>query len=128
MPGGRRIHNQPTPRLGGLAIFISLGVTLWITGFLHTGKEIVGLGNVIQAEALALAATAVTALGVFDDIFSLRPRHKLVVEILAGIVTVAAGFKINQAFGIELGWLAAPVTVLWIIVVVNAVNMIDGLD
>src|SRR5437667_464100 len=81
IPGGRKIHTQPTPRLGGLAIFLSLGISLWLEGFLKNGQQIVVLGEVVRTEALALAATAVTALGVLDDIFSLRPRHKLAVEI-----------------------------------------------
>jgi len=127
MPGGRRVHSTPTPRLGGVAVYVSLGLSLGI-GSLLAGTAVFSVENGWRCVALAVAATAITAVGVFDDAFSLSPRSKLAAEILAGIITVAAGYQIDAVFGLRLGWLAPPLTVFWVVAVVNAVNMVDGLD
>jgi UDP-GlcNAc:undecaprenyl-phosphate/decaprenyl-phosphate GlcNAc-1-phosphate transferase len=75
------------------------------------------------------AATAVLmVVGLVDDLRSLRPALKLAVEILAGIIAVASGCRIDTVVGIDLGWFGPTATVFWIVAIINAVNMIDGLD
>lgn len=123
---GRRMHDHPIPRMGGLAIFFGfmLSVLLFVP---MTG----------QLRGMLMGAVIIVVLGIFDDIHSLRASFKFVVQIVAALVAVLSGNIIAtlsnpNVFSADLywdlGWLAYPVTVLWIVAITNAVNLIDGLD
>ena len=123
---GRRMHDHPIPRMGGLAIF--LGFLLSVLLFLELDSQMRGM---------LLGAVIIVVLGIFDDIYSLRAMFKLVVQIVAALVAVLSGNVIEaisnpNVFSSdlywELGWLKIPVTVIWIVAITNAVNLIDGLD
>ena len=122
----RRMHNHPIPRMGGLAIF--LGFLLSVLVFLDLTDQMRGM---------LLGAVIIVVLGIFDDIYSLRAMFKFVVQIVAALVAVLAGNVIetlsnpnvfSQNLYWDLGFLSIPVTVLWIVAITNAVNLIDGLD
>ncbi|WP_297209336.1 MraY family glycosyltransferase [uncultured Flavonifractor sp.] len=122
----RRMHNHPIPRMGGLAIF--LGFLLSVLVFLDLTDQMRGM---------LLGAVIIVVLGIFDDIYSLRAMFKFVVQIVAALVAVLAGNVIetlsnpnvfSQNLYWDLGFLSVPVTVLWIVAITNAVNLIDGLD
>lgn len=123
-PDPRRIHSMPTPRLGGLAVFTSvalgLGSSLLLDPLLRQyGQEVA---------IMVAAAGAVMLLGLADDCLSVRPTLKLLVEIAIALAAYTAGYRISDILGWNLGWAAAPVTVLWIVGLTNAFNLIDGLD
>ena len=120
----RRMHSKPIPRMGGLAIFLSFVICVF--AFIPLDSE---LGGIL------LGAVILIVLGAIDDIVSLNPWIKLVIQILAAIIPVTQGVsidKITNFFGstefIEFGSFAAPITVFWIVLLINAVNFIDGLD
>ena len=129
---GRRMHDHPIPRMGGLAIFLGflLSVILFIP-FVQTD----GLG--MQLQGMLLGAVIIVVLGILDDIYALPALPKLIVQIVAAVIAVCSGNVIetisnpnifsNDLYW-ELGWLSIPVTVIWIVAVTNAVNLIDGLD
>ena len=129
---GRRMHDHPIPRMGGLAIFLGflLSVILFIP-FVQTD----GLG--MQLQGMLLGAVIIVVLGILDDIYALPALPKLIVQIVAAVIAVCSGSVIdtisnpnifsNDLYW-ELGWLSIPVTVIWIVAVTNAVNLIDGLD
>jgi len=123
---GRRMHKRPIPRMGGLAIFL---------GFLLS--VLVFLDLTAQMRGMLLGAVIIVVLGVFDDIYDLNAKFKFVVQIVAALVAVFSGniidtisnpniFSQNPYW--SLGWLSIPVTVIWIVAITNAVNLIDGLD
>ena len=123
---GRRIHDHPIPRMGGLAIF--LGFLLSVLLFLELTPQMRGM---------LLGAVIIVVLGIFDDIYSLPAMFKFVVQIVAALVAVLSGNVIEAVSNPnvfssdlywELGWLSIPVTVIWIVAITNAVNLIDGLD
>ena len=123
---GRRMHDHPIPRMGGLAIF--LGFLLSVLLFLELNPQMRGM---------LLGAVIIVVLGIFDDIYSLRAMFKFVVQIVAALVAVLSGNVIEavsnpNVFSAdlywELGWLKIPVTIIWIVAITNAVNLIDGLD
>ncbi len=129
---GRRMHDHPIPRMGGLAIF--LGFLLSVVLFAPFVQKN-GLG--IQLQSMLLGAVVIVVLGILDDIYALPALPKLIVQIVAAIIAVGGGNLIDtisnpNIFSAdpywELGWLAYPVTVIWIVAVTNAVNLIDGLD
>lgn len=122
----RRMHKTPKARLGGLAIFLGFLVSVCI--FTNLPKTVIGI---------LLGTIVIVVLGIFDDRSPLSAKFKFVVQILAAIIPVAFGVVIERisvpAFisptGVfELGWLGYPLTVLWIVAVTNALNLIDGLD
>ena len=123
---GRRMHDHPIPRMGGLAIFF---------GFLTAMLLFVPLDGAKQG--MLLGAVIIVVLGIFDDIYALPAKPKFLVQVIAALIAVMAGNRIDvlsnpNIFSPDpvwiLGWLAYPVTVVWIVAVTNAVNLIDGLD
>ena len=123
---GRRMHTNPIPRMGGLAIF--LGFLLSILLFLPITNSMKGM---------LLGSIIIVILGIFDDIYDLSAKFKFLMQILAAVVAVAFGNVITvisnpNVFSsdpvLHLGWLSCPITVLWIVAITNAVNLIDGLD
>ena len=123
----RRMHKKPIPRLGGLAIFGGFLCAILLFGQLDQTMLCVLLG-----------ATIIVALGIFDDVLALGAKLKFVVQIIASAIPVCVGdlqiklFTNLNPFSDEpffhLGILAIPVTIIWIVGITNAVNLIDGLD
>ncbi len=122
----RRMHNHPIPRMGGLAIF--LGFILSILLFLPLTQQLRGM---------LLGVVIIVVLGIFDDIYALPAKPKFLVQICAALIAVLMGNRIDFLSNInifsdnpywELGWLSIPLSVLWIVGITNAVNLIDGLD
>ena len=123
---GRRVHDHPIPRMGGLAIFI--GFVLAVLLFVPISTPVLGI---------LLGASIIAFLGAVDDIVSLRPLVKLLGQILAAVVAIRCGVVfeeisnpnlLSQDTFISVGWLSVPLTLLWIVGCTNAVNLIDGLD
>ena len=123
---GRRVHNHPIPRMGGLAIFT--GFVLSVLLFVNMSMQVMGL---------LLGAVIIAVMGALDDILCLNPWIKLGGQFLAALVAIRCGIVFdvisNPGFldaeaTIPLGWLSIPFTILWIIACTNAVNLIDGLD
>ena len=124
----RRMHKVPIPRLGGLAIFIGFMVSVLILG------NVRGNG---QMQSILLGSVIIVVLGVVDDIMALPAMLKFVVQIAAALIPALNGVVIQafsnpNIFSDSLYWvlgpLSVPFTVLWIVAITNAVNLIDGLD
>ena len=122
----RRMHDHPIPRMGGLAIFF--GFLLSVLIYVELTPELTGM---------LLGGVIIVVLGIFDDIYALGAKFKLMVQIAAALVAVLSGNVIevlsnpnvfSSDLWWELGWLAYPVTIIWIVATTNAVNLIDGLD
>jgi UDP-GlcNAc:undecaprenyl-phosphate GlcNAc-1-phosphate transferase len=122
-PGGRRLHVADVPLGGGLALLVSIVVPVALIA--------PRLGS--RYWAILIAAGACVVLGLLDDRFQLGPAVKLVGEIAIATIPVAAGITINHFTAplldpVTLGWFAYPVTVIWIVALMNVVNFIDGMD
>jgi len=124
IPGGRKVHQRPTPMIGGLGIYLgTLSICL--------------LSPVVMANYQILLAISgvVLLVGVLDDLFDIRASLRMAVHAVAAwVMAVSAGVQISS-FGdilfmgpLELGLLALPVTMFATVGVINAVNMSDGLD
>lgn len=116
-PGELKVHMRPIPVFGGLGIFAGV-VVATLVATLHTG----GTGAI--AEVL-LVATALIALGVWDDLKNVPPRVRLVGQFLVAGATIALGYRIG-AFPVAA--IAIPLTTVFIAGVINTVNLFDGLD
>ena len=122
----RRMHDHPIPRMGGLAIFF--GFILSVLLFLPLSE---------QLRSMLMGAVIIVILGIFDDIYALSAKLKFCVQIIAALVAVMGGNRIvffsnlnifSSELYWDLGWLSYPITILWIVGITNAVNLIDGLD
>jgi UDP-N-acetylmuramyl pentapeptide phosphotransferase/UDP-N-acetylglucosamine-1-phosphate transferase len=132
-PDARKVHVEPTPRLGGLAIVLAFYAP--VTGLLlvdaGASRLLTDLGP--QLVGLFAGGLAVAAIGLYDDLRGANARQKLVVQTAVAVAMVALGYRvevITNPFGppLELGLLTYPISVLWFVGVMNAVNLIDGLD
>ena len=128
----RKLHREPIALCGGTAILFSLFVTVAV--FLIGAKEYSGLfqERFYEAVSLAIGAIAIVLLGALDDRFTLRGRQKLFGQILICLSIIAFGFTIDSfgflGFHANLGLLAVPVTLGWLLLSINSVNLIDGAD
>ena len=131
-PGGRKLQAAVTPRLGGVAI--AGGVAFGAAGVaLATWVELSSTISRSEVIGLAMATVLVFLVGIVDDVIGVSSLKKFGVQVLAAILLVHVGWTFNVLslpgganFG--LGMLAPVITVLWIVGVTNAVNLIDGLD
>ncbi len=128
----RKLHEAPIPLGGGIAVWLATwsgwGISR-LVGAWDTGAD----GDAGWfAIALAIASFVILGLGVIDDRYGLRARRKLAGQVVAAMILVGLGLRIDawSAFGVEvkLGIFAYPVTVFWVVLVVNAFNLIDGMD
>ncbi len=127
-PGGRHQHEKPTPRGAGLAIVIGFLFAVWLSGN--------GMAGAFRGLLAGLAVLVPICL--LDDFFRLPPLPRLVAQIVAAALAWQFGVRIEgvtnllaQRVGqpyLPLGWLSLPATVLWIVLLTNAVNWLDGLD
>ena len=115
---GRRMHKLPIPRLGGLSVFAS-ALLFTLTFCFDTAFSLFF--------AWAGAILLVT-VGILDDILALPPAVKLIAQFGAAYVSTLGGTIITQFGKISLGAASLPVTLLWIVTLINAHNFIDGLD
>ena len=122
-PGGRRLNRRPVPRLGGLALF--LGIFVPALAFLPFSHETRGM--------LLGAAVAVT-VGAVDDFRGLRWYEKLAGQLIAAGIPISFGIWVDRFTFPFLGihalpeWAGAPLTLIWIVAIMNMVNFLDGLD
>jgi UDP-GlcNAc:undecaprenyl-phosphate GlcNAc-1-phosphate transferase len=128
----RKIHKEPIPRIGGVAIFLAflgpfLGTLFYSNDFIQK----------IHSEPILLfvcaGAAIVFLMGLADDFFRLSPAVKFGVQIIAALFAYAGGIGISTLQlpflpMWHLGWLSLPVTVFWYLLVTNSLNLIDGLD
>ena len=125
-PGGRKIHVRAVPRLGGAAMLLAffLAVAVGVAADSATGG-----GHLV---AMLAGIGIVSAVGFVDDLRDLPPLVKLAGQLVAAIVTVVLGLSLSELawFGgtVQLGWAGPIITVVWLVAVANAVNLIDGLD
>ncbi len=132
-PDHRKVHETPIPRIGGVAIAIAFFVPVLALTFLDNKISAAYLDDQAKLIGLGVGALVTVLLGLFDDLRSLSALQKLPVQIAVAGLAWAAGFQIaaiGNPFGapIELGWLGLPLTLLWIVGIMNAINLVDGLD
>jgi UDP-GlcNAc:undecaprenyl-phosphate/decaprenyl-phosphate GlcNAc-1-phosphate transferase len=131
---GRHLHQAPLPRLGGIAIFgsflLSIAIAVMASSYLLKQPAMLSLRTLFT---MLVPGTMIFALGVYDDLRSVGPYTKFAIQAGAAILLFVGGFRILDLpvlFGDRhFGWaLGLPVTIVWVIGITNAFNLIDGLD
>jgi UDP-GlcNAc:undecaprenyl-phosphate GlcNAc-1-phosphate transferase len=115
-PSARKAHLKPVPRLGGLAIYAAFIMALLIFEDRF---------RIPQLISILMGATLVSFLGVWDDRWSLHPLLKLVGQIVAALILVFSGVQVQF---LPYLFLNVTVTILWIVGITNALNLLDNMD
>ena len=123
-PSTVRYHSRPTPLLGGLAIYAGVTVTLWLMVDKALAPQLVGILG---------GASLVAVIGMVDDRRPISPSGKILVETLAGLLLIAGGIHVDILAGPSLPILETSLgdtllTLLWILAVTNAANLLDHMD
>ncbi|WP_460168407.1 glycosyltransferase family 4 protein [Thermostilla marina] len=128
----RKLHESATPVGGGIAIFATMALILGIVVFTPNPWAIHPSQDWPDILAFFGAGLWIVILGTIDDRFQLRGRYKLLGQVFAGIILVASGATIRQVgvfgYDIPLGVFAVPISILWFVGTINAVNLLDGID
>ena len=131
-PSARKVHEQPTPSLGGLAMLGGIGAGFLTASFLGAFDPV--FRSATDIAGVIVAALIIFAVGMLDDIRDVSAPAKVAGIVLAGVVLALAGvsllwFRLPFTGFIQLSAdLSVVVTVIWLLVMANAVNLIDGLD
>lgn len=134
-PGGRKIHDRPKPLLGGLGIFLSFGLAVLVAEWRGVKFPLVG-GETVPLQPLLLGSLLVVVLGIVDDVVSVKPAVKFLFQCVAGLILVGSGIAIQAVSDpmepdyvqIHLGVWGMLLSLLWVVGITNALNLIDGLD
>lgn len=132
-PGGRHVHKSTIPRMGGVAIAVAICAPLLALFVVDSAVARIIRNEAHLAVGLLVGGVLVCGVGVADDVRGLRPRYKLLAQIAASAIAYGFGFRIPAVHvpfvgALSMGVFALPVTILWIVGITNAVNLIDGLD
>ena len=127
-PGRRKVHAEPIPRLGGLAVVGAIAV-VWVAARWLSG---VSLPRELS-RGLLMGGLPILVVSVLDDICGVRAGRKFLVHIVGATLAVAMGISLGDVvhlfdIDIHLGLWAVPLSVVWLVGVTNAFNVIDGLD
>jgi len=126
----RKIHTGNVPRLGGVGILLSFVAAIVIVNK-GTGAGI-ETGN--RFWVVVMCMLAVHVLGLIDDFRNLRAVYKFIIELACSLALVALGFRFKSivlpfsSCGLDLGMVSFPLSIIWIIGITNALNLIDGMD
>lgn len=126
-PIARSAHTEETPKSGGISILLSISITIFLLVIFKQfafNKLLFGL---------LIGSILVVLLGVIDDLKDINPWQKVIIEIIIALIVYYCGFRIDlvtNPFGspVDIGIFSLPVTVLWFILIMNSINLIDGLD
>ena len=114
-PTARKIHASPVPLLGGGAIYVAFVLALLFLGNRFYINELV---------SIFVGATLMSLMGVVDDRWGLGSYVKLTGQLLAGCILIYSGVQVHLFFN----WLDIPITLLWIVGITNAMNLLDNMD
>ncbi len=135
--GDRRMHEQPKPRIGGIAVFLGFAFALFSTlGYLIARNQLRDFDKIHDVIGLLFGGTLILMVGIWDDIMGLRPRNKFVAQIVVAGISLLYGFVIKDVenpfhrgdyIHFAVPWNYA-LSLIWYVGMMNAINFIDGLD
>jgi UDP-GlcNAc:undecaprenyl-phosphate GlcNAc-1-phosphate transferase len=131
-PSDRKVHPRPTPTAGGLGIYLGIAAGLLVVRFVPFLKGLYETTS--DLDAVAIAGTAILVVGIIDDTRGVSALGKLTAQVLVAGIVVLLGVELLFIYFPGQGVLslsadlAVPLTILWVVATLNAVNLIDGLD
>jgi UDP-N-acetylmuramyl pentapeptide phosphotransferase/UDP-N-acetylglucosamine-1-phosphate transferase len=132
VPNARKVHAVPTPRIGGLAIAAGLFISVIATALMSGAFFAASSDSRAQLITLLAAGAFLLLVGLADDVADLSAKYKLIVLLAASGAAASWGARIDTIRIFDhvysFGWMAWPVSMLWIVGVTVSINFIDGLD
>lgn len=127
-PSERKVHTKIIPRAGGVAIYLAFVLTFLATLIYPTAVFELLFDR--QAISFLIGASLAFLLGLWDDVKPLNSKIKLAIQILIACIVYTGGLKIRAVsiFALHSEWVSLAITVFWFVLVMNAINLIDGLD
>lgn len=142
-PADRKIHVRPTPMMGGVALWLTFFGILWshqlgacllaknIVAFSWVPPEILSHLNGILRQTpklalITLGGTVLAAVGLYDDRFHISPKTKLLWQIGVAVLIVLGGIRLHLFLNNP--WAAGILSVLWLVALINAFNLLDNMD
>ena len=130
IPGGRRKHNRPIPRIGGLGLFFGFfGMALWLYLYAPLKDE-----HLLPIAGLLIGSTLVFCFGLADDKFEFKATPQFIAQLIAALIAILTTIWIEEVtlpiFGLQkFPWfITYPLTIFWIVGMMNTTNFLDGLD
>jgi UDP-GlcNAc:undecaprenyl-phosphate GlcNAc-1-phosphate transferase len=141
----RRMHELPKPRVGGIAVFFGFAFALFTVLGVSLATPVALLPAADQFDAihrlvgLLFGSLLILGVGIWDDVMQMAPRNKLIAQIVVALISMLYGFVIpgiNNPFDHNPGtnwidfppWVGVPLTLIWYVGMMNAINFLDGLD
>ncbi len=115
-PGSRKLHPTPVPLLGGVAIYAAVVIAL----LLYDDRR-----EIVEVTGILVGATWISLWGIWDDCRSLRVSLKLVAQLVAALILISSGVRVQLPVS---DWLNLILTLVWIIGITNAFNLLDNVD
>ncbi len=115
-PSARKLHRKPMPLMGGIAIYTAFVLALILFGDRFYVRQVVGI---------FVGATVVSLMGLWDDKSRLSPGFKLLIQMLAAALLIATGVQVHL---FQTSWLNVFLSLLWIVGLTNALNLLDNMD
>lgn len=127
-PGGRKMHGRPVPVGGGIAVFFGFHIACAVL-FLFPWNKFGGQVGIEWWFRFIPLSIAIVSLGLIDDRFGMKPAFKLLGQVLIAVAAYGLQIRVQNVLGLQLpGWVDFFITVLWFLAIMNAFNLIDGLD
>lgn len=132
----RRMHVEPKPRIGGIAVYLGLAFALFVSiGFALQTSLFHRANDTQDFFGLLFGGTLIMLVGVWDDVMGMSPRAKFLAQIVVAIVSMIYGFHIEDfkipgtlEYVVLPPWIDYPLTLVWYLGMMNAINFLDGLD
>lgn len=134
VPNRRKLHERTIPTMGGMAMFLAFFATFSLAAIGHALWFRGPFFSQFRPGHLFLGALPLVAIGILDDKYRINYKWKLVLQILVSLLMFHFGYKISGVTNpfngetLSLGFLSKPVTVLWFLFIINAINFMDGVD
>src|SRR5262249_16631205 len=133
LPGERKVHSVPIPRIGGLVVALSFALTLSAAWAIDRLSYSQGVADLTSWWPVLIGAAIIFIGGLCDDVRPLPAWGKFCIQSVGAMTAIALGVRIDHVSllgsdAVNLGALALPITFLWIVGITNAFNLIDGLD
>lgn len=132
-PNNRKVHKEAIPRLGGSLFMPSLGIGVAVTLVVVYGSLQKDFDITLSAIMMAIGSLLIYLIGILDDLNGMKAVHKFIIQTIAALVFPLCNLMINNLHGLfgiyEIPiWISYPLTVFVILLIVNAMNLIDGID
>jgi UDP-GlcNAc:undecaprenyl-phosphate/decaprenyl-phosphate GlcNAc-1-phosphate transferase len=133
----RRMHDEPKPRIGGIAVYLGFAFALFVAvGFAQQTRSLFhSPRDIHNFLGLLFGGTLIMLVGVWDDVMGMKPSNKFFSQIVVALISMGYGFRVE---GFDLPFvheyvnvpplLGYPLTLVWYIGMMNAINFLDGLD